>query len=48
MGQLNQVLDFILQNVQFIDKDFEIKRLTIGLATIVLSPDLQILDQARA
>ena len=37
-GQSN-VLDYILENTQSMDKDFEIKRMLIGLVTITLQPE---------
>ena len=37
-GQSN-VLDYILANTQSMDKDFEIKRMLIGLVTITLQPE---------
>jgi len=39
LGALNSesnILDFILQNIEKMDKDFEIKRMLIGLVTITL------------
>ena len=44
LGALGQngtcnILDFILDNTQKMDKDFEIKRMLIGLVTITLQPE---------
>jgi len=44
LGQTDNVLSFILQNVSLMDKDFEIKRLVIGLSTILFSPNAHTLD----
>lgn len=35
-GATGNILDFILDNTQKMDKDFEIKRMLIGLVTITL------------
>jgi len=45
-GALDQVFDFILQNIEGMDKDFEIKRLVIGLSTLTLSEGSANLDQS--
>ena len=44
-GHLSNVFDFILQNIPQIQKDFEIKRVIIGLSTLTLSPGSCNLDQ---
>jgi hypothetical protein len=41
---LDQVFDFILENIQGMEKDFEIKRLVIGLSALTLSPEAANLD----
>lgn len=43
-GCLDNVFDFILENINNIKKDFEIKRVVIGLSTLTLSPDSCTLD----
>lgn len=35
----SNILDFILNNIQQMDKDFELKRMLIGLVTITLQPE---------
>ena len=37
-GQLDRVFQFIIENINGMDKDFEIKRLIIGLSTLAISP----------
>jgi len=36
-GAIDNVFTFILENVGGMDKDFEVKRLVIGLSTLTLS-----------
>lgn len=44
-GQLDPVFDFILSNITNINKDFEIKRVVIGLGALTLSQNSSSLDQ---
>ena len=44
LQQLDNVFNFILQNVTNMENDFEIKRIIIGLSTITLSPESSQLD----
>jgi len=43
-GALDNVFSFILSNVEGMDKDFEVKRLLIGLSTLALSVNSSELD----
>ena len=43
-GALDNVFAFILSNVEGMDKDFEVKRLLIGLSTLTLSATSSELD----
>lgn len=43
-NQLVAVFEFILSNIKYMENDFEIKRLIIGLSTLTMSPQSNQLD----
>ena len=46
LQQVESVFNFILSNIEKMDKDFEIKRVVIGLGALTLSPSSVALDQS--